>query len=80
MEDLSNTLPLLFPNSFQRLSETDIWHRLFAHQTIPRTQAQTMAVIMDGMHLSSPALLEKIDKLRDLNVGREVALPQVRMR
>lgn len=29
-------------------------------------------------HLSSPALLQKIDKLREQNIGQHVPLPQVR--
>jgi hypothetical protein len=30
-----------------------------------------------GSFLSDPELLEKIDKLRDLNIGQHVPLPQV---
>ena len=29
--------------------------------------------------LSNPALLEKVDKLRDLNIGQHVPLPQVKL-
>jgi hypothetical protein len=37
-----------------------------------------MAVGRDIINLSDPALLEKVDKLRDLNIGQHVPLPQVR--
>jgi hypothetical protein len=37
-----------------------------------------MAVGRDIITLSDPALLEKVDKLRDLNIGQHVPLPQVR--
>lgn len=30
--------------------------------------------------LSDPDLLEKVDKLRDLNIGQDIALPQVSSR
>jgi hypothetical protein len=36
-----------------------------------------MAVSRDTTFLSNPALLEKIDKLRDLNIGQHISLPQV---
>lgn len=29
------------------------------------------------MQFTNPALLEKIDRLRDLNIGQHVSLPQV---
>lgn len=32
----------------------------------------------ENISLADPALLEKIDKLFELNVGEDVALPQVR--
>jgi hypothetical protein len=37
-----------------------------------------MTLQHDVGHLSSPVLLEKVDKLRDLNIGKDIALPQVR--
>lgn len=36
-----------------------------------------MTASRDTTLLSNPALLEKIDKLRDLNIGQHVPLPQV---
>lgn len=32
----------------------------------------------ENISLADPALLEKIDKLFELNIGEDVALPQVR--
>lgn len=32
-----------------------------------------------NISLADPALLEKIDKLFELNIGEDVALPQVRL-
>lgn len=37
-----------------------------------------MTVSRDITILSDPTLLEKVDKLRDLNIGQHVPLPQVR--
>lgn len=37
-----------------------------------------MTVSREISTLSDPALLEKVDKLRDLNIGQHVPLPQVR--
>ena len=36
-----------------------------------------MTVSRDIIMLLNPALLEKVDKLRDLNIGQHVPLPQV---
>jgi hypothetical protein len=36
-----------------------------------------MAIVRDNSLLSDPSLLEKIDKLGDLNIGQHVPLPQV---
>lgn len=38
-----------------------------------------MVASTDAMCLSNPDLLTKIDKLRDLNIGQHVPLPQVRL-
>jgi hypothetical protein len=32
----------------------------------------------DSDHLADPALLKKIDQLRERNIGKHIALPQVR--
>ena len=37
-----------------------------------------MTVGREFTTLSDPTLLEKVDKLRDLNIGQHVPLPQVR--
>jgi hypothetical protein len=37
-----------------------------------------MTVSREVTTLSDPSLLEKVDKLRDLNIGQHVPLPQVR--
>jgi hypothetical protein len=37
-----------------------------------------MTVNREIITLSNPTLLEKVDKLRDLNIGQHVPLPQVR--
>lgn len=36
-----------------------------------------MTMIQDSNLLSDPALLEKVDKIRDLSIGQDVPLPQV---
>ncbi|KAK6193509.1 hypothetical protein LQW54_012376 [Pestalotiopsis sp. IQ-011] len=36
-----------------------------------------MAIVRDNSLLSDPSLLEKIDKLRDFNIGQHVPLPQL---
>lgn len=43
-------------------------------KTIPAADMKKAAKIS----LADPALLEKIDKLFELNIGEDVALPQVR--
>lgn len=42
---------------------------------IPAADMETAA----NISLADPALLEKIDKLFELNIGEDVALPQVRL-
>lgn len=38
-----------------------------------------MNINRDVISFSNPALLEKIDKLRDWNIGHHVPLPQVKL-
>lgn len=54
---------------------TNIIH---ANQNEYSVQVQKMTVSRDAMLLSNPILLEKIDKLRDLNISQHVPLPQVK--
>jgi hypothetical protein len=39
-----------------------------------------MTVGQDAISVLNPVLLEKIDKLRDWNVGHHVPLPQVKLK
>lgn len=43
------------------------------------TLSSNMAIRRDNATLSNPAMLGKIDQLRDLNIGQHVPLPQVRL-
>lgn len=47
---------------------------------IPRLKAPKMTASRDIISVSNPVLLEKIDKLRDWNIGHHVPLPQVKLK
>lgn len=51
-------------------------HSIFACQIFPSEMAVDM-ILPKLNHLASPALLRKIDQLREKNVGQHVPLPQV---
>jgi len=86
VEDLRNVSLLKSRNRTQGNNTVDscvddlgISATTYPHQNdYSDNKPKTMAVSKDTMHLSSPALLEKIDRLRDLNISRHVPLPQVR--
>lgn len=50
------------------------------HHLDPRLQVLKMTVSQNAVSVLNPVLLEKIDKLRDWNVGHHVPLPQVKLK
>lgn len=50
------------------------------HLDTPVYKFLKMTVGQDAISVLNPVLLEKIDKLRDWNVGHHVPLPQVKLK